>query len=141
MQDTEKVINEVTTLVNWYKKLPKDYSNIEDLMYARKVLCGNMFMLSVELGKTRQQWKECEFTTESVRRNTMKDLLEEGLAVGKADAYARADSLLALEAETVAESYYHLLKFMIDATQEVNNTMMQHISTLKKERENSNQYT
>jgi hypothetical protein len=141
MQDIEKVIEEVTTVVEWYKELPKDYSNIEDLMYARKVLCGNLFMLSVQLGKARQQWKECEFTTESVRRKTMAEMLEEGLAVGKADAYARADSLLAMEAENVAESYYHMLKFMIDATQEVNNTMMQHISTLKKERENSPQYT
>lgn len=141
MQEIQKVMTECTTVVEWYKDLAKDYSNIEDLMYARKVLCGNLFMLSVELGKARQNWKECEFTTESVRRKTMAEMLEEGIAVGKADAFARADSLLAMEAENIAESYYHTLKFMIDAIQEVNNTMMQHISTLKEERKSSPQYT
>ncbi len=141
MQGIDELIDEVITIVDWYKTLPKDYSNIEDLMYARQKICGDMFMLSVELGKARQSWKEFEFTTESIRRKTMAQMLEEGSPVGKADAYARADSMIAMEQEKLSESYYHRLKFMYDSSQEVNNTIMQHISVLKKERENSPQYT
>jgi hypothetical protein len=141
MQEIDDVIEEVTTIVEWYKNLSKDYSNIEDLMYARQKICGNMYMLAVALGKARQYWKECEFETELVRRRTMAELLEDGVAVGKADAYARADSLDSMKEETIAQATYHTLKFMIDSTQEVNNTIMQHISTLKKERESIPQYT
>lgn len=141
MQGIDELIDEVITIVDWYKTLPKDYSNIEDLMYARQKICGDMFMLSVELGKARQSWKEFEFTTESIRRKTMAQMIEEGSPVGKADAYARADSMIAMEQEKLSESYYHRLKFMYDSSQEVNNTIMQHISVLKKERENSPQYT
>jgi hypothetical protein len=131
-----EIIDEIETIVTWYKNLNKDYSNIEDLMYARQKICGNMFLLSVELGKARQSWKEYEFVTEKTRRTAMAEMLEEGVAIGKADAYAREDSLLALEQEKMAESYYHVLKFMMDSTEEVNNTIMQHISWLKEERKN-----
>lgn len=131
----EKIIHEMTTIVSWYKELPKDYTNIEDLMYARQKICGNMFLMSVELGNARQAWKEYEFTTEKLRRNTMANYLEEGVAVGKADAFARSESIVALEQEKIAEGYYHTLKFMMDSIQEVNNTIMQHISWLKKEKE------
>lgn len=141
MQGIDELIDEVITIVDWYKTLPKDYSNIEDLMYARQKICGNMFMLSVELGKARQAWKEYEYTTESIRRKTMAEMLAEGTAVGKADAYARADSMIAMEQEQVSESYFYRLKFMFDSSQDVNNTIMQHISVLKKERENSPQFT
>ena len=141
MQGIDELIDEVITIVDWYKTLPKDYSNIEDLMYARQKICGNMFMLSVELGKARQAWKEYEYTTESIRRKTMAEMLAEGTAVGKADAYARADSMIAMEQEQIAESYFYRLKFMFDSSQDVNNTIMQHISVLKKERENSPQFT
>ena len=141
MQGIDEIIDEVITIVDWYKDLPKDYSNIEDLMYARKQICGNMFMISVELGKARQSWKEYEFTTESVRRRTMAEMIQEGNAIGKADAHARADSMLAMEQEKISESYFYRLKFMFDSSQEVTNTIMQHISVLKKERENSPQYT
>lgn len=141
MQGIDELIEEVITIVEWYKSLPKDYSNIEDLMYARQKICGNMFMLSVELGKARQAWKEYEYTTESVRRKTMAEMLVEGNAIGKSDAYARADSMIALEQQQLSESYFYRLKFMFDSSQDVNNTIMQHISVLKKERENTPQYT
>jgi hypothetical protein len=141
MQGIDELIEEVITIVDWYKTLPKDYSNIEDLMYARQKICGNMFMLSVELGKARQSWKEYEFITESIRRKTMAQMIEKGVAVGKADAHARADSMIAMEQENISESYFYRLKFMFDSSQEVNNTIMQHVSVLKKERENSPQYT
>lgn len=137
----QKIVEEVTKIVNWYKDLPKDYSNIEDIMYARQKICGNMFMLYVELGKIRQEWKEYEFTTESVRRKTMAQMLDDGMSVAKADAYSRVESLEYLDQEKQIESQFHALKFMVDSAQDVNQTMMQHISTLKKERENSPQYT
>lgn len=141
MQGVDEVIDEITTIVDWYKSLPKDYSNIVDLMYARQKICGNMFMLATELGKARQCWKEQEFTTESIRRKSMVEMLDNGMAIGKAAEYSKADSLLSLEMEKGSESFYHLLKFLIDSTQEVNNTIMQHISTLKREKESSPQYT
>ena len=131
-----EVIEEVRTVVEWYKDLPKDYSNISDLMYARKKLSTFQYLMSVELGNLRQSWKECEVETEKVRRTKAVECIREGLAMTKVQEISKAEALLMLEAEKIADSMYHRMKFTIEATQEVNNTMMQHISQLKIEQKN-----
>ena len=127
-----ETISEVTKVVEWYKELPKDYTNIEDIMYARKKLSTYQYLLSVELGNLRQSWKECEVETEIVRRGKAV----EGLAMTKVQEISQAEALLMLEAEKIADAMYHRVKFIISATQEVNNSMMQHVSQLKIEQKN-----
>jgi hypothetical protein len=134
--DIEKQKNELMQVVTWYKKLKKDYSNIEDLMYARKRITTIQFMLSVELGNLRQQWKEAEIQTEIVRRSKAFELIQENCAMTKVQEISRYESIPQLEMERLADAEYNALKFMIDATQEVGNSMMQHISQLKLEKSN-----
>tara|TARA_R110000787_G_C13375158_1_gene441247 strand:+ start:881 stop:1297 length:417 start_codon:yes stop_codon:yes gene_type:complete len=131
-----ELTDEVKKVVEWYKDLPKDYSNISDLMYARKKLSTYQFYMAVELGKLRKSWKECEIGTEIVRRRKAVELIIEGLAMTKVQEMSRAEALIMLEAEKIADIGYHNMKFMMDATQEVNNSMMQHISQLKIEQKN-----
>ena len=131
-----ELTDNVTEVVEWYKKLPKDYSNIEDLMYARKKLSTYQFTMAVELGKLRQNWKECEVATEIIRRQKAVECIEEGLAMTKVVEISKAEALLMFEAEKNADAEYHSMKFLIYATQEVNNTMMQHVSQLKIEQKN-----
>jgi len=131
-----EVTEEVMKVVEWYKDLPKDYSNITDIMYARKKLTTYQFYMAVELGKLRKCWKECEVSTEMVRRRKAVELIDEGLAMTKVQEISRQEALLMFEAEKVADIGYHNMKFMLDATQEVSNSMMQHISQLKIEQKN-----
>lgn len=131
----KNIIEEITKIVEWYKQLPKDYSNIEDLMYARKKICTNQYLLNVELSRARQTWKEYEVTHETAKRRSIAELLEEGMPMNKANELGRSRSLIHMEHEKLADAFYHNLKFMVDATNEVSNTMMQHISWLKKEQE------
>tara|TARA_R110000796_G_scaffold60558_2_gene140094 strand:- start:299 stop:715 length:417 start_codon:yes stop_codon:yes gene_type:complete len=131
-----ELTDEVKKVVEWYRDLPKDYSNISDLMYARKKLSTYQFYMAVELGKLRKSWKECEIGTEIVRRRKAVELIIEGLAMTKVQEMSRAEALIMLEAEKIADIGYHNMKFMMDATQEVNNSMMQHISQLKIEQKN-----
>ena len=133
---TSETISEVTKVVEWYKELPKDYTNIEDIMYARKKLSTYQYLLSVELGNLRQSWKECEVETEIVRRGKAVECINEGLAMTKVQEISRAEALLMLEAEKIADAMYHRVKFIISASQDVNNSMMQHISQLKIEQKN-----
>ena len=131
-----ELTDEVKKVVEWYRDLPKDYSNISDLMYARKKLSTYQFYMAVELGKLRKSWKECEIGTEIVRRRKAVELIIEGLAMTKVQEMSRAEALIMLEAEKIADIGYHNMKFMMDATQEVNNSMMQQISQLKIEQKN-----
>lgn len=136
-----KVTDEITKIVEWYKGLGKDYANIEDLMYARKKLCTNLYLLNVEMSRARQSWKETEISHEVHKRKAIAELLEEGMPMTKCIEYAKAQCVVLFEQERIADAFYHNLKFMVDATNEVSNTMMQHISWLKKEQESVIQQT
>jgi hypothetical protein len=134
-------IEEVTKIVEWYKELPKDYGNIEDLIYARQKLSTYQFLMAVELGKLRQVWKEAEVGTEIVRRQKAVECIAENMPMTKVQELSKAEALLMLEAEKIADVSYHNMKFMIDQTAEVNNSMMQHISHLKTEKSNIRSHT
>jgi len=134
-------VDEVANIVNWYKMLPKDYSNIEDLMHARKKLSTYQFLMSVELGKLRQAWKESEVGTEIVRRRKAVELIMDKQPMTKVQELSKAEALGMFEIEKMSDVEYHNMKFVIEATQEVNNTMMQHISQLKIEAQNVTPHT
>ncbi len=131
-------LKKIIKVVSWYNELPKDYSNIEELLYVRKQLCTNLFAVAIELTKTRQEWKKHAYEVERIKRQSMQSYLEEGVPVSKAEAYAKAEALEALEQETMIESAYMTLKILVDNAVEVNTTMMQHVSNLKEERKNVN---
>jgi len=97
--------------------------------------------MAVELGKLRQVWKEAEVGTEMIRRQKAVECIEEGYPMTKLQELSKAESLLMLEAEKIADVHYHNMKFMIDQTQEVNNSMMQHISHLKTEKSQIKSHT
>lgn len=132
---------EVTKIVLWYKNLPKDYANIEDLIYARQRLSTYQYLMAVDLGKARKTWKEAEVGTEIVRRQKAVECINEGLAMTKVQELSKAEALLMYEAEKIADVFYNNLRFMIDQTKEVNSSIMQHISHLKTEKSNIIQHT
>ncbi len=131
-------IKEITKIVHWYKGLSKDYSGIEDLLKARKQLVTYQFLLAVEVGNARQSWKECEAQTEIIRRGEIAKLIDLKYPMTKAIELAKNESVLMYEAEKIADGYYNSLKFILDASYEVGNTISQHIAYLRKEYELSN---
>ena len=135
-QEQAEIQEQISIIVEWYKELPKDYSNIEDLMYARKQLSTHQFLMAVMLSDLRQKWKESEVGTEIVRRTKAVELIIEGSPMTKVVEISKAESLGMLELEKMADVEYHNMRFIIEATQEVNNTIMQHISQLKIEQRN-----
>jgi hypothetical protein len=131
-----EIINEVEKVVSWYKELPKDYSNISDIMYARKKITTYQFYMSVELGKLRKVWKEFEVRREIVRRSKAVELIDEGLAMTKVQEMSKYEALDMFNEEKLADIEYHNMRFMVDSTQEVSNSMMMHLSQLKIEQKN-----
>lgn len=130
-------VKDIMKIVEWYKKIPKDYSNVEALMYARKELVTYQFLLAVEVGNARQSWKECEAQTEIVRRSKIAELIDQKFPMSKAVELAKNESVLMFEAEKIADGYYNYLKFILDSSNEINNTMSQHIAWIRKEIETS----
>ena len=135
MQNANVNVDEICKVVNWYQNLSKDYTNISSLMHARKTLSTYLFGLSTEMSNLRQIWKQNEFETESARRKIMVEMIDENVAVSKANEYCRMKIISFVELENLSENEYHKLKFFIDSANDVNSTLMQHISLLKKEQE------
>ena len=132
-----KVIEEITKIVEWYGNLPKDFTNITDLMYSRQKLSAYQFALSVELGTLRQEWKQCEAQTEFVRRNKAVEGVNEGLPMSKVVELSKASALECLKLEKTADGMYNRIKFIIESTESVNQSITQHISILKIEQKNA----
>ena len=133
------ILDEICVVVNWYQNLEKDFNNISSLMHARKTLSTYLFSLSKNLSELRQTWKQNEFETEAARRKIMTEMIDDNVAVSKANEYCRMRIIAHVEIENNSENEYHKLKFFIESAHDVNNTLMQHISMLKKEQEISNQ--
>lgn len=139
MEDTNvKIIMEY---VDWYRELPKDYTNIEHLMYVRKQLTTTMFYLGVELSKSREYWKQCDVIYESKRRKICTAYLEENMPMTKSVEYAKAECVPEYKEEKYADANYNALKLVYESSLEVINTLMQHISIVRKEKEQSSQFT
>ena len=130
------IYESVTEIVSWYKDLPKDYSNINDLIYARQKLSTYQFYMAVDLGDLREDWKQKEVETEIVRRKKSVECIMDSLAMTKVQEISKHEALEKYQIEKEADANYHKVKFIIESTQEVNNTIMQHISQLKLEQKN-----
>ena len=84
-------------------------------------------LIANSLLKTGLSFLEAHKIADEIRRDLLKMKIQE---------ISRQEALLMFEAEKVADIGYHNMKFMLDATQEVRNSMMQHISQLKIEQKN-----
>tara|TARA_R110000744_G_scaffold97622_2_gene188630 strand:+ start:7726 stop:8139 length:414 start_codon:yes stop_codon:yes gene_type:complete len=131
------IIDEIKQIINWYKGLPMDYTGISELMYQRIQLVTLMSYYSSELGDYRIQWKNCEAETENVRRCKVKQTLDDGYPLSKAQAYGKFHSIDQYIAEKRFDGAYNQMKFFYDATNSIIDTMNQHISNLKREQDQS----
>ena len=129
-------LEKIQAAVSWYATIPPDFSDIGQLMEARRRLACHLFNFAIEVGELNRDKNR----TEHVRKSKFARLVNEAMAKteGKnvAAAQQHADFQTSAERgdEGASEAAYFAGRLIYDAGTNVLDTMNQHISNLKKER-------
>ena len=142
MTSFDDVVNEIHTIIDWYRQLPMDYTGINDLMYQRIQLVTLMSYYATELGECRIQWKNTEAQTEKIKRENTKKYLDAGFPMSKASELGKFYSVDSYIDEKRWDGLYNSMRLFYDNTNSIIDSMNQHISNLKREepfQKNTNQ--
>jgi len=131
--ETNEVIDEIQSIIYWYRTLPMDYTGITELMYQRVQLATLMTNFSVELGESRIQWKIAEGDAEAKRRQFTKEYIDAGQPLSKAQEYGKYYSINEYRIEKELDGYFHSMRFFYESANNVLDALNQHISNLKRE--------
>lgn len=129
MESKEQILD----IVAWYRDLPADYIDVNELMFARKNLAAYGATFSVEVGKARAEWKRATFRYEVTRNQKQIVFYTKQNNLGKADIYAKANTEELYEKSVEAENTYFELDYIFKALREVLGELNQRISYLREE--------
>jgi hypothetical protein len=133
MTNFDEVVDEINSIVDWYRNLGMDYTGINDLMYQRIQLVTLLSYYATELGDCRIQWKNAEAQTEKVKRENTKKYLDAGFPMSKASELGKFYSVNEYVDEKRWDGLYNSMRLFYDNTTSIIDAMNQHISNLKRE--------
>ena len=131
------MLEEINQIVEWYVKLPKDYSNVNELMWNRQRLVGFYFHYATLLGELRKEFNIAQAQKENELAKREMTSLEKSSAKARVIAKANTSTLLMKEKE--AEGSYYAHKENLEAIKEVLSSMSQSIAVSRNEWINRNQ--
>lgn len=131
------VIEKITQIVNWWGKLPPDFTGLNDVMHARQELSAYSFVLATDMATARTNWGVAKSELEK-KKNQMRVRFEKTSGVTKADYQARANTAELFEMEQKFEAMYFGIKHQYDAVVQVLEAMAQRIAILRREWESKN---
>lgn len=130
MESVETIIIDI---INNYKDLSPDYSDINELIYTRKQLATYCVTFSTEVSKARKDWKKSVARYEIEKNQKRIKFISNGTT--KADYMARANTEQELELCVENECKFFDLDYIFRASKDVLSEMNQHISYLRSEQE------
>ena len=133
MKDFNEVVEQMNGIIDWYRELPTDYTGINDLMYQRIQLVTLLSFYATELGDCRVEFKNAEAKTERIKRENTKKYLDAGFPMSKASELGKFYSIDSFEEEKRWDGLFTQMRFFYDNTNNIIDTMNQHISNLKRE--------
>ena len=131
------MLEEINQIVEWYVRLPKDYSNVNELMWNRQRLVGFYFHYATMLGECRKAWNVAQAQKENELAKREMTSLEKSSTKARVIAKANTSSLLTIEKQ--AEGNYYAHKENLEAIKEVLSAMSQSIAVSRNEWINRNQ--
>lgn len=121
-------------IASWFGSLPKDFRDIERLIYAQKQLSVALYEDAKRVGDLYQMARGSEYARKIAFERERLRLIEAGSSAAKAESEARsAVDKLAFE-ETGADSEYRTALLRHQAAADILKVMQQFISSLKDER-------
>lgn len=137
MRDCQKVILQSSDFVIWYRKNNKSAS-LDSLLNCKTTLITNNFFLAEELVDLKSQYN-IAYVSRKISFEKSKDrLIKENMSVNKAEPLALIENEDIFKHENELESTAFKLETYIKHFDAVANDIMQRISILKKEQNNSN---
>lgn len=136
----EAGINDVNTaradeIVSWYQTLQPDFRGIVELQDALRELSAIYYHLCTVTGRAKQAAGAAEFQRKAAFVRHKIEARERGDSDAAATTAAEGRILSEREAEHAAQSEYDICRLQLDGIESVTAAIMQHISNLKKERQ------
>lgn len=131
-------LEKIQAAVSWYATVPPDYHDIGQLMEARRRLACHLFSFAIEISGLNKEKNRTEYLRKAKFARVVNEALKASGGKNVASAQQEADFQVTEEraAESLAEAIYFSSRLIYDAGTNVLDTMNQHISNLKKERQN-----
>jgi hypothetical protein len=136
----ESVKDEMLDIVGWYKNLPDDYIDINQLMYGRKQLATYSVTLGTEASRARGKWKLYAMQLEVIKNQKRLQNEVKGMGLTKADWTARGNVVKELELATKWEVHFYDLEYVLRTVREVLGEMNQRISYLRAEQQQEEKF-
>jgi len=130
-----EVVDQILDIITWYRGVPSDYTDINELMHSRKELATLSVTLATEAAKARSDWKRKESRYDLEK--CTKRIRFENHGTTKADWYARVNTKAEQEAYIEAENKYYELDYFLRSIREVLSEINQRVAALRAEIENS----
>lgn len=131
-------LEKVERIVNWWEKLPPDYTGLNDLMHARQLLSAHLYGIATDLALARKSWSEAQTMVEGKKNQLRVKFGVKEKSSTKVDHQARANTADLYELEKKYEGLYFGMKHQYDAIIQILETMAQRIAILRREWEHKN---
>lgn len=131
----DNTLKEIFKIINWYrgvpKNIPKDFSNINELVYARKQLSCHAVDLAGFVGDLKADFETAYFNR---RLQYAKAITTEKGTVAEKEANSVISIQNVYEDEKTLEGQHAKAKLILGQVNEVLSSMQQHLSYLKDEK-------
>lgn len=130
----ESTAEKIASLISKYQALPRDHSDVEDLIHRRKWLSTLLFDYSDELGDLYQEMISAEYRRKSKYDAQKTKYMAEGDSAAAADAKAKDDIQEEMKLEMMCTGIYKKADLICKAAYAVLDSLNQQISHVKQEK-------
>lgn len=126
----------ISNTISWYDRLPRDFSDIETLISARRKLSTSLFKVAQNLATLGVEKSNAEHSRKAFEARRRHELMNAETKPVKShiDVQVSNEAEAYLNAENAAESEYQALRIMYSAALNVCDVMNQHIANLRSEK-------
>lgn len=129
-------IEKINKIVDWWARLPPDFTGLNDVMHARQELSAFSFVLATDMATARNSWSVAQSELEKKKNQYRVKFKSHGVTL--ADYEARANTANLFEMEKNFEGMYFGIKHQYDAVAQILDAMAQRIAILRREWEMKN---
>lgn len=127
----------IESVVAWYAKRPRDFADLDALLYAAKTLSAALFDFASEVGGLYKQRNRTEFQRKAEFGRIYRELMAADQRPSVSAAEKEAESLVSTlrDEEQQADAEYMAAKMLLETAKGVHDQMRQQIGLLRSEKE------
>lgn len=125
------LVEEINTVIDWYKSLPIGYNHINELIHNRKVLSTYLTSYQTMVSEFRRNLAVAIAEYDNKKSKLVFNNLSQG--IGKAEIIAKVNTQKELRVLEECKGMYDSHKENIKSVNEVLSTMSQHIAIARDE--------